>query len=368
MTEVLLEQLSNSDIQWIRTTGRQQEVSAGSVLIQQHSKVDFFYIVLEGDLVATIAKNQGSALGGAFAALEDDQDLEEEIARFSSGEVLGEMAFLDISPSATTVKAVENSVVLAVPRQELVGRLQQDLDFASRFYRAIAILLSYRFQGLVKLYLRRRRGQIAPLQDVPLIFGELSDSDVDWMIAQGHLEEIPAGTVLIRTGRQVENLYVLLQGTMSVLVSELKRERLTSVFAALESDEETDQTPSREIGRTSRGEMIGETAVLDSHRSNSTFKALEDSLLLAIPRQQLTIKFQQDPGMSSRFYRVVAMLLSGRLQGLISRLGFGRSSYRVGQALSQDVEYEDEIDLEVMDNLTLGGARFDWMLRRLRVS
>lgn len=367
MTEVLLEELSNSDINWLRKTGRQQEVKTDSILIQQNSPVDFLYVVLDGELAAIIAKNQGSRLGGVFAALEEDQELEQEIARFSSGEILGEMSFLQSNSSANTVKALKNSVVLAVSRQELLEKLHSDLGFASRFYRAIAILLLERFQSLVKLYLSRRRGIIQPLEDVPLIFGELSDSDVDWMLQKGHLQELPKNTVLIRASQSVENLYILLQGKMSVSLSESKRNRLTSIFASLETDEETDESLEREIARVSKGEIIGEIALLDSKLSTATFRAVEDSLLLAIPRQKLLIKLQQDPGTASRFYRVVVILLSGRLQGLISRLGFGRSSYQVGKRLSRDTEYEDEIDLEVMDNLTLGGARFDWMLKRLKV-
>lgn len=369
MTEVLLEELSNSDINWIRTTGRKQEISAGTVLIQQHSQVSSLYLIIRGTFAATVARNQGSALGRAFAALEDEQDLEQEIGRFSGGEVLGEMSFLDISPSATTVKAVENSLVLAIPRERLIERLREDIGFGSRFYRAISILLLDRFDRLLKLYLKRKMGQIAPLQDVPLIFGELSDSDVDWMVEYGHIEAVDAGTLVIRSGRSVENLYVLIQGKMSVSVSEQTSNRLTSVFASLESDdEEAGESPEREIARVSRGEIVGEIACLDSHLSNISLRAIEDSLLLAIPRKQLLIRLQQDPGMGSRFYRVVSMLLSGRLQGLISRLGFGRSSYSMGQRLSSDTQYEDEIDLEVLDNLSLGGARFDWMLRRLKVS
>ena len=154
MTEVLLEKLSNSDIQWLRKAGHQQEFRADSVLIEQNSRVDFLYIIIDGELAATVSRNEGSRLGRAFAALEEDQDLEQEIARFSSGEVLGEMSFLDVNPSANTVKAIENSVVLAVPRDELLEKLNQDLGFASRFYRVIAILLLERFQGLIKLYFK----------------------------------------------------------------------------------------------------------------------------------------------------------------------------------------------------------------------
>jgi hypothetical protein len=72
-------------------------------------------------------------------------------------------------------------------------------------------------------------------------------------------------------------------------------------------------------------------------------------------------------GTAVRFYRVQSMLLSGRLQGLIARLGYGRNSYEIGQSLDVSTEYEDELSLDAIDNLTLGGARFDWMLRRLTV-
>jgi bacteriocin-type transport-associated protein len=369
MTEVLLAQLNNDDLQWIKNRGIRQRVAKDTILIQQKERVDFLYIILDGELAATIPKNQGGVLGRAFAALEDELDLEQEIGRFSSGEILGEMSFLDINAADSTITAVKDCLVLAIPRLELQEKLRQDLGFASRFYRAIAILLIERFQRLINLYLRRRLGQLAPLQDVPMLFGELKDSDVDWMLQQGNLEAVPQNQVLIQVGRQVENLYVILQGTMSVSVSEPKKNQLSNIFAVLEQEEEnSNETLGREIARVSRGEIVGEIAAFETYLANITLKALEDSIVLAIPRQQLLLKLQQDPGMAARFYRVVAILLSGRLQGLISRLGFGKSSYQFGQTLSQDTEYEDEIDLSLMDNITMGGARFDWMLKRLRVS
>jgi CRP-like cAMP-binding protein len=188
------------------------------------------------------------------------------------------------------------------------------------------------------------------------------------MLGAGRLEEISDGEVLIRSGEQIENLYVILQGMIAISVKEEQPNRLTSLFAALESEEDTDESLEREIVRLSRGEIVGETLALDNPLSSFTLRALENSVLLRIPQRQLLVKLQQDVGMAARFYRVVAMLLSGRLQGLISRLGYGRSRYQLGQSLGQEAEYEDEIDLETMDNLTLGGARFDWMLKRLKVS
>ncbi|WP_208339025.1 cyclic nucleotide-binding domain-containing protein, partial [Aetokthonos hydrillicola] len=207
-----------------------------------------------------------------------------------------------------------------------------------------------------------------PLQDVPLLFGELSDSDVDWIIEHSQVKYITPETVLIRAGRPVENLYVLLQGSVSISFSEDTGSSLARVFTLLEDSDQSGSSPGYEIAETSTGEILGETALIDARLPTYTFKALEDTKVLAIQKQQLLIKLQQNPAMGSRLYRVIAMLLSGRLQGLINRLGYGRSSYQVGQRLSQDVKYEDEIDLNVMDNIFLGGARFDWMLKRLKVS
>ena len=82
MTEVLLEQLTNEDIQWLRKTGQTLQVNANSVLIEANKQVDFFYLILSGELVARVSRNTKSALGKAFAALEGDRDLEQEIGRF----------------------------------------------------------------------------------------------------------------------------------------------------------------------------------------------------------------------------------------------------------------------------------------------
>ena len=365
--EVLIRELSSRDINWMLANGRQQQVDEGTVLFQQQSNVDTLYIVLDGTLSATIKRNQESALADIFATLEDDDDLEQEIARFSTGEVLGEMSFLNISPSATTVKAHENSRVLALPCRKLLARLQLDLEFASRFYRAIAILLLDRFERLVEKFTHRQNLKIPPLIDVPLLFGELNDSDIDWMIKHSYVEEFTIGTVLIQGGRSVENLYLLLQGSASVSFSADKGNALARVFTILETDDQSDESPGYDIAQVTRGEIIGEMALVDSRLPAYTFKALEDLQVLAIRRQKLFIKLQQNSGMGARFYKAIAMLLSARLQGLISRLGYGKGTYQIGHRLSPNFEYEDEIDPDVMDNLTLGGARFNWMLRRLRI-
>lgn len=368
MIDIFLKQLSNSDIQWLKQNGNLQNIQSGNTLIEQGRSPDFFYLIVSGELTASINQNQGGRLGRAFAALEDEPSLEQEIARFSSGEVLGKMPAVELTPAVVSIKASENTSLLAIPYDILQEQIEADFGFASRFYRGIAVLLAERFGRITQYFLRHQKGQISPIQDVPLIFGELSDSDVDWMLGIGRLEEISANEVLVHAGEQLENLYIILQGTIAVFVKEAQTNRLVSLFAVLESDTNSDESLEREILRLYRGEILGEAIALDNPMSTFTLKALEKSIFLRIPERQLLVKLQQDVGIASRFYRVVSMLLSGRLQGLISRLGYGRSSYQIGQSLELGAEYEDEIDLDVMDNLTLGGARFEWMLKRLKVS
>jgi bacteriocin-type transport-associated protein len=362
MTEVLLKELSNSDIDWMIATGRQEEITAGAVLTQAGRPIDSLYIVLDGTLTIAVSQPETDPLALAFSALEGRQTSQREFARLSRGEIVGEVCLLNERPSSTTVKAIERSLVLSIPQQQLAKKLQQDVSFASHFYRAIAILLSDRLQYVVNQFGNSRFAQASPLREILLVFGELSDSDIDWMIATGHREQIPSGTVLIYAGRPVDGLYILLNGTMTVSVAEEVRNPLALVFAGLEGGE----ISGREISRLSRGNIIGEMPFVDDRLPDSNVKAFEDSLVLMIPRQQLAVKLQQDVVFASHFYRVIAILLSNRLQDIAGRLGYGRRVYHEGQALAQDIVYEDEIDLNVMDHVDLARARFDWMLKRLR--
>jgi len=130
---IFLNELSDRDIDWLIEAGEKREISSGTVLIHEGKPVDTLYIMLDGTLVVSIA-----AMG------------ERELARLYSGEVVGEMSFVDARPPSATVKTMENSLVLAIPRQKLADKLEEDESFASRFYKALAILLSFRLRGTVK--------------------------------------------------------------------------------------------------------------------------------------------------------------------------------------------------------------------------
>ncbi|NJN48988.1 MAG: cyclic nucleotide-binding domain-containing protein [Alkalinema sp. RL_2_19] len=118
----ILGELADTDLDWLLYVGRKERLVTGTTLIQEGFPVDTLYIVLTGRLSVTI------------------DTIGKEIATLDSGEVVGEISFLDARPPVATVRAVTNSLVFSIPRKQLQHKLDGDGAFAARFYRAIALL------------------------------------------------------------------------------------------------------------------------------------------------------------------------------------------------------------------------------------
>jgi len=129
----ILGELDDDDIDWIIETGSREEIAAGTVLIHEGQPINTLYILLEGTLGVSTLAMEGR-----------------EIASLTSGEVVGEMSFIDTRLPSATVTAKERTLVLSVPRDQLATKLRQDVGFASRFYRALAVFLSNRLRLTVR--------------------------------------------------------------------------------------------------------------------------------------------------------------------------------------------------------------------------
>lgn len=178
------------------------------------------------------------------------------------------------------------------------------------------------------------------MRKVLFILSELADADLDWMVRHGTKESYPAGKVLIEEGKPIEVLFILLDGHLSVSLAALG---------------------NKEIAVLRSGEILGELSFLDSRPPAATVTAGEAVSVLSIPRERLTAKLEEDVGFASRFYRALGVFLASRLRKSQQRLG-----YESDKILDDDLEHEDELDPELLDHLALAGARFDWMLKRLR--
>ena len=126
----MLGEFTDQDIDWLISTGQRDHITKGAVLIQQGQPVEEFFFVLHEQLNVSI-ENVG------------------EIARIGSGEIVGELSLLDSRPPNATVTALEDSVVMAVAKARVDGRLRTDAGFSSRFYRALGLLLADRLRDSV---------------------------------------------------------------------------------------------------------------------------------------------------------------------------------------------------------------------------
>jgi len=127
-------ELNDSDVDWIVSIGQSLRSTSQRTLIQQGQPSDALYMLLEGTLSVSLT------------VPDDGVSISKEVARLSTGEMVGEMSFVDSDLPSATVTALDHSWVLGLPRAALSERLEQDPGFASRFYRAIALVLADRLQ------------------------------------------------------------------------------------------------------------------------------------------------------------------------------------------------------------------------------
>jgi bacteriocin-type transport-associated protein len=178
------------------------------------------------------------------------------------------------------------------------------------------------------------------MRKVLFILSELADADLDWMVENGTRQTVPGGTVLIREGQPIDVLYVLLDGHLSVTLAALG---------------------GKEVATLRSGEILGELSFLDARPPSASVIARDEVTVLSFPRALLSAQFERDTAFAARFYRALGIFLSSRLRKTQKRLGYGGE-----EILDEDVEHEDELDPDLLDHVALAGARFDWMLKRLR--
>ncbi|MEH2027041.1 cyclic nucleotide-binding domain-containing protein [Nostoc sp.] len=325
-----------SDIDWMLSVGRCREHRINEVIIHEGKEViDTVEILLEGGLSICVSPTGN---------VKDTQ----EIDRVSPGEIVETLSLIDNRPPSTTFIALEFSQILALPKQLLLKRLEQDTEFAALFYQIMAVLLSQQLRRLTDFLTKNKVVPGEPMRKVLFVFAILNDSDIDWMISQGVRTKVNSGKVLIEEGKPVDALYILLDGKLGIFV--------TTPHNKLDE---------REIAQSVKGEILGEMSFVEATTASATVKAAESSILLALPQQKLAEKLKQDRGFTARFYRAIAVVLVDRIRDRLFRRGFGKLVYQLDQLLAEDIEVEDELNLDTLDNTALAGARFDWMIKRL---
>lgn len=149
----------DSDLSWILTHGQKRNLEPGTVLIQEGEPVQAVYILLDGVLEVSVQ------IGEA------ERSEQKVLASLESGEILGEISFVEQGDASATVTCAQRSLVLAVPQARLAAQLNQEAGFAARFYEAISIVLGDRIRDGLQ---QRGYGRVAYEQ------GESLDMDIEY--------------------------------------------------------------------------------------------------------------------------------------------------------------------------------------------
>lgn len=176
------------------------------------------------------------------------------------------------------------------------------------------------------------------MKKVLYILGLLGDEDVDWLVSAGTRTRFAPGDTLIAEGVAAEALFLMISGT--------------SIVGAR----------GKQLGTVGAGEVLGEISLLDSRPPTATVTAKDEVTALKVPFKALRAKMDSDTKFASRFYKALGMFLAQRMRS-VTLLATG---HKLEDGMKDDVELPDEIDPEMLEEVTLAGARFRMLIDRLK--
>lgn len=120
--------LTDADIAWMARIGVRRRLSDGEVVLVEGGSADALILVLEGEVLVS-ADGYG------------------DFARLGVGEIVGEISLVDSAPPSATITAQGEGLALFIDRASLMAKLDHDVGFSARFYRALAMFLADRLRA-----------------------------------------------------------------------------------------------------------------------------------------------------------------------------------------------------------------------------
>lgn len=124
--------LQDEDIVWLFQAGRERTVQRGAAIVHEGIRPSAIFLVIRGGFDVDV-----------------DSVGDEPLARLETGELIGEISFLEGSAASATIVAAEDSAVLEIDNRVLSARIGEDSAFAARMYRAFALVAERRLRKRV---------------------------------------------------------------------------------------------------------------------------------------------------------------------------------------------------------------------------
>jgi len=175
------------------------------------------------------------------------------------------------------------------------------------------------------------------MKRVFFVLGQLSDSDIEWMIKNGSKHFVKEGAYLAKQGEAIENIHIILSGRFRIF---------------------SEENPDLNIAQIDSGEIIGEMSFLDERPPSVSVIATESSSVYSISLERMKQYMEVDTRFAARFYYSIGLFLSDRLRKTTGRLGYG----------SVEEDDVDEININVLSQVGQAGARFSRIINRFAES
>ncbi len=334
-TDLLLQCLSPQDFTWLTTNGKSLTIQKGQALKATKPDDRQCHIVLAGKLSILPYALEHSARS----------TLAQSLTQVSAGHLIGSLS--PQIPESNTIQALETTQLFSLRWEVLHSKLKTDIQFAAHFYQAAALLLAQRLQSIATHI------QAPAQRESVTVFSGLNDSDLAWLMTVGQIESITQDQVFSHPGKPADRLSIILDGAFVMHHVNDDRSPLVQTLSTTEAIAKN--TIGCELARLSKGDWIGDRIFVNAAPTNTLITAIRDTQLLSIPKWRITAKLIHDVEFASRFYQVIWTLLKRQYDLIL-------------QQFRQDETDEDEdiTDAQLLDQVPLAEANFEWMLNQIQ--
>ncbi|MBO30006.1 MAG: Crp/Fnr family transcriptional regulator [Acidimicrobiaceae bacterium] len=173
-----------------------------------------------------------------------------------------------------------------------------------------------------------------------LLFGELPEIDLEVIVSQSHDRDLRRGDIIFREEDPPDEIYIVLSGRIAIVNKSIDGRE--SMVALMES-----------------GDLFGEMGLFDGKGRSAQARALEDSVVTAIPYEPVRSLYESNP----IFLWQVIEMLAGRLRNMDEALAdsvfldvTGRTAKKLLELAGESEEFSLPITQEELAGM-VGASR-----------
>lgn len=229
------------------------ELTTGTALVQQGEPGDALYIIVAGRLDVLFELDSGE---------------QQTLASLGPGDCVGEMALLTKDARSATVVARTPAVALRIAESEFAEVLARHPALRAHVLAVAALRLPSLRLAATGLFVGIDAAQLARFDH------------------ESNIVRVRGGEVLVRQGDAASDMFVVLHGSLEVLVAGRSgRTRLVDVLGP--------------------GASVGEMALLSDEPRSATVRALRDSELVRLSRSEMLRLLEDHPRMAMELSRTL---------------------------------------------------------------